>query len=395
VLVLKARLGLFDKPFGRIVAGREAQRVRTPAALALARETARRSVVLLKNERLLPLPSAGRRIALIGPFGAGQHDLIGPWNVYGDDRQAVDLATGLRRALADPGLLSVVPGSGIEAPIAGGIEAAVAAARAVDVVILAIGEGANMSGEAQSRTEVTMPKPQQQLADAVAAVGKPTLVILKNGRALALEGSVLAADAILVSWFLGSETGPALADIVFGAYGPSGRLPVSFPFESGQEPYHYDHKSTGRPNPPGPPDEYKAHYRTAPDAARFPFGHGLTYGKIVYADLRLGSDRLRAGVPLAISVTIRNEGSRAAEEVVQLYTHERAATVTRPVRQLNDFRKVAIPAGGSVVVQFSLRAEDLRFVGPANRWTVEPGSFDLWVGPSAAEGLAGRFELLA
>ncbi|HEX4737083.1 MAG TPA: glycoside hydrolase family 3 N-terminal domain-containing protein [Allosphingosinicella sp.] len=396
VLVLKAKLGLLDNPFGRIVRGREAQRVRAAGALALAREAARRSIVLLKNEGpLLPLPRSGRRIALIGPFGAGQHDLIGPWNVYGDDQQAVDLATGLRRALADPGLLAIVPGSGVEEPIAGGIEAAVAAARGADIVILAIGEGAHMSGEAQSRTEVIVPRPQQQLADAVAAVGKPTLVILKNGRALALEGGVLAADAILVSWFLGSETGPALADIIFGDHGPSARLPVSFPIESGQEPYHYDHRSTGRPNPPGPPEEYKAHYRTAANEARFPFGHGLTYGRIVYADLRLGSDRLRSGAPLAISVTVRNEGSRPAEEVVQLYTHERAASITRPVRQLKDFRKVAIPAGGSVTVHFSLRAEDLRFVGPANRWSVEPGSFDLWVGPSAAEGLAGRFELLA
>jgi beta-glucosidase len=394
VLALKASLGLFRAPFGRIAPARERERVRTPQALRLARETARRCVVLLKNERdLLPLPRSGKRIALIGPFAAGAHDLIGPWNVYGDDRQAVDLATGMRAALSDPALLTVAPGSGVEEPLAGGIEAAVAAARAADVVILAIGESARMSGEAQSRTAIVLPTPQQRLAEAVAAAGKPTLVVLKNGRALALEGAVLAADAILVSWFLGSETGTALADILFGDHAPSGRLPVSFPFESGQEPYHYDHKSTGRPNPPGPPEEYKAHYRTAPNAARFPFGHGLTYGRIAYSDLRLDRDKVAPGGAIGVKVRVRNDGARAAEEVVQLYVHDRVASVTRPVRELKAFRKVAVPAQGAVEVEFTLRAADLGFLGADWRPRLEPGSFDLWVGPSAQEGLAGSFTL--
>lgn len=395
VLSLKAALGLLRNPFGRIVPERERTRVRTPAALALAREAGRRSIVLLKNERdLLPLPRQGRRIALIGPFGSGPHDLIGPWNVYGDDKQAVDLATGLRGAMADPQALTVVAGSDVEAAIPGGIDAAVAAARAADLVILAIGEGARMSGEAQSRTEVVIPAPQQRLAEAVAAAGKPMVVVLKNGRALALEGAVLGADAILVSWFLGSETGHALADVIFGAYGPSARLPVSFPYESGQEPYHYDHKATGRPNPPGAPQEYKAHYRTAPNEARFPFGHGLTYGKVSYADLRLDRTRLGTGERLAVAVTVRNDAARPVEEVVQLYVHDRVASVTRPVRELKDFRKVAIAAHAETKVEFTLRADDLRFIGAGTKWVLEPGRFDLWVGPSAAEGLAASFELV-
>jgi beta-glucosidase len=396
VLTVKARLGLFAQPFGRLAPGRESQRVRTPAGLALAREAARRSIVMLKNEGgLLPLPRGGKRIALIGPFAGGQHDLIGPWNVYGDDRQAVDLATGLRAALADPALLSVTAGSDVEAPLPGGIAAAVAAARAADVVILAIGESARMSGEAQSRTEVIVPAPQRALAEAVAATGRPMIVVLKNGRALALEGAVLDAPAILVSWFLGSETGPALADIIFGAHGPSGRLPVSFPRESGQEPYHYDHKATGRPDPPGPPQEYKAHYRTSPNEARFPFGHGLTYGAISYADLDLGPATLAPGGTLAVAVRVANSGSRAAEEVVQLYIHDRAASITRPVRELKDFRKIALAPGESATVRFALRREDLLFVGQEERPTVEAGLFDLWVGPSAAEGLKASFTLTA
>jgi len=396
VLALKASLGLFRAPFGRIVPARERERVRTPEALRLAREAARRSVVLLKNERdLLPLPKTGKRIALIGPFAAGAHDLIGPWNVYGDDKQAVDLATGLRAALRDPALLTVTAGSGVEEPLAGGIEAAVAAARAADVVILAVGEGARMSGEAQSRTAITLPAPQQQLADAMAAAGKPTIAVLKNGRALALEGAVRAADAILVSWFLGSETGTALADILFGDDAPSGRLPVSFPFESGQEPYHYDHKSTGRPNPAGAPEEYKAHYRTAPNAALYPFGHGLTYGRIAYSGLHLDMDKVAPGGAIGVKVTVRNDGARAAEEVVQLYVHDRVASVTRPVRELKAFRKVAVPAHGAVEVAFTLRAADLGFLGAESRARLEPGAFDLWVGPSAQEGLAASFTLTA
>jgi beta-glucosidase len=396
VLGMKARLGLFADPFGRLAPGRERERTCTAASLALAREAARRSVVMLKNDGgLLPLPRGGRRIALIGPFGAGQHDLIGPWNVYGDDRQAVDLATGLRHALADPGLLNVVAGSDVEVPIAGGIEAAVEAARAADIVILAIGEGANMSGEAQSRTQVTVPAPQQRLAEAVAATGKPIVVVLKNGRALALEGAVLAAPAILVSWFLGSESGTALADILLGDYGPSGRLPVSFPRESGQEPFHYDHKATGRPNPPGPPQEYKTHYRTSPNEARFPFGHGLTYGIISYSDLAIENAPLRPGGRITVSVRVTNGGARLAEEVVQLYIHDRTASITRPVRELKDFKKVALAPGASATIRFALTRDDLLFVGQELRPTVEPGIFDLWVGPSASEGLAARFDLVA
>lgn len=281
VLALKVRLGLFDDPFRRIDPRREKARVRSAGNLAVAREAARRSIVLLKNKGdLLPLPRSGKRIALIGPFAQGKHDLIGPWNVYGSDAEAVDLLTGVRQAMADPSLVTATAGSGVTAPLPGGIEAAIAAANAADIVVLAIGESQDMSGEAQSRNLVVIPPAQQALAEAVAKTGKPIVVLLKNGRALALEGAVLAAPAILVTWFLGSESGPATADILFGREGPSARLPVSFPQVPGQVPYYYAHKRTGRPNPAGPLQPYKTHYREASNAARFPFGHGLTYGRI-------------------------------------------------------------------------------------------------------------------
>ena len=402
VLTIKALLGLFDDPFHRIrvvPAAEQSARERVPAHRELARDCARRSIVLLKNgggagkdrkPAVLPLDKS-RKIALIGPFASGHHDLVGPWTIFGKDDEAVDLATGLRDAGAD---VTVVDGSGIEDLLPGGIDAAVAAAQAADVAVLALGEPTKYSGEAQSRTEVTVPAAQQALAEAVARTGKPVVVVLRNGRALALEGAVLAADAILVGWFLGTETGNALADVLLGAYSPSGRLPVSFPQASGQSPYYYDHKPTGRPNPsPEKLDEYKARFRGMLNEARFPFGHGLTYGEAEYARLDLDR-RLAAGGTLEASARIRNRGEVAIEEVVQLYVRDRAASVTRPVRQLKDFRKIALKPGESRTVRFTLRREDLLFIGRDLKPTVEPGTFDLWIAPSAeAEGVHGTFEL--
>lgn len=397
VLALKAMLGLFDDPFRRIDEKREAARSMLPQARALAREAGRKAIVLLKNDGdLLPLPRSGKRIAIIGPFAAGPHDLVGPWVVYGDDAKAVDLATGVRAAVADPTLVSVAQGSGVEEPLAGGIEQAVAAARAADLIILAIGESATMSGEAQSRTEIVVPAPQQALAEAVAATGKPIVVVLKHGRALALEGAVANAPAILATWFLGTETGNAVADVLFGAYSPSGRLPASFPWKSGQEPYYYAHKPTGRPNPPGELQPYKAHFRGIPNSARFPFGHGLTYGRIEYSGLALSSARMATNGAIQVSATVTNRGTRAAEEVVQLYIHDRVASITQPVRELKAFRKIALAPGQSQVVTFTLTPADLTFYGVQDRPTIEPGTFDVWIAPSAeAEGVHGSFDFVA
>ena len=397
VLALKAMLGLFDDPFRRIDEKREAARSMLPQTRALAREAGRKSIVLLKNDGdLLPLPRSGKKIALIGPFAAGQHDLVGPWVVYGDDAKSVDLATGVRAAVANPSSVIVAQGSGVEEPLAGGIEQAVAAARQADIVVLAIGEDAGMSGEAQSRTEIVVPAPQQALAEAVAKVGKPMVVVLKHGRALALEGAVADAPAILATWFLGTETGNAIADVLFGAYSPAGRLPASFPWKSGQEPYYYAHKPTGRPNPPGDLQAYKAHFRGIPNSARYPFGHGLTYGKIEYSGLAISSATMAANGSLKVSATVTNRGSRAAEEVAQLYIHDRVASVTQPVRELKAFRKVALAPGQSQVVTFTLTAADLAFYGLQDRPTLEPGTFDVWIAPSAeAEGVHGSFDLVA
>ena len=395
VLRVKQALGLFDDPYSSLDLAREAEQLGAPEHRALAREAGRRSMVMLKNEgEVLPLRKSRLRIALIGPFGAGPTDLHGPWTLFADNTDAVDLATGLREAMDDPSLLTVVRGSDAEAPIDGGVEAAVAAARAADVVLLAIGESETMSGEAASRTEAVVPAAQQALAEAVVAAGTPVVVLLRNGRALALKGAVRDADAILVTWFLGSEMGRCVADVVFGDYGPSGRLPVSFPQESGQSPCYYSRKPTGRPVPPGGSSVFKLRYLETAHEPLYPFGHGLGYAPVSYDALELSTARLAWDGRLDIRATVANRGSRAVEDVVQLYVRDRVASVTRPIRELKAFEKAALGPGETREVRFSLTRHDLAFIGRDLRPTVEPGAFDLWVAPSAAEGLHAAFELL-
>ncbi|MBT2332582.1 glycoside hydrolase family 3 C-terminal domain-containing protein [Variovorax paradoxus] len=395
VLWVKQKLGLFDQPLRGLDAAPAQPRADNPAHIALAREDARRSIVMLKNERaVLPLPKSGRKIALIGPFASGTQDLLGAWSLFPGQSAPVGIDEGLRAALADPGALAVVRGSGIDAPLAGGIDAAVAAARNADVVVLAIGESERMSGEARSRTDIGIPQAQQDLAEAVAATGKPVVVLLSNGRAMALRGAVRNADAILVTWFLGVQTGTAIADVVFGDFNPSGRLPVSFPQTSGQVPFYYGQKRTGRPLPDS--DQamaFKTRYVDTTNQALYPFGFGIGYAPVRYDSMELSQERLPLGGSLRVRATVTNTGQREAEEVVQLYAAERAASVTRPVRELKNFRKVRIEPGASKVVEFTLRADDLQFIGRDMKPTVEPGEFDLWVAPSAAGGIRKSFAL--
>jgi len=394
VLRVKARLGLFDHPFQGLETGPEGSRFDTVKHQALARDAAVRSIVLLKNNKdLLPLPRSGKKIALIGPF-AGTSDLFGPWRIFPDQAPPVGIEEAMRARLESPELLTVVRGSDVDAAIPGGIAAAVEAAYAADVVVLSIGENEQMSGESRSRSEIEIPKAQQDLADAVVATGKPVVVLLRNGRALALQGGVRRADAILVTWFLGSQTGQAIADVLYGDANPSGRLPVSFPQTPGQVPYYYSHKRTGRPQlADAPAQMYKARYLDATNDALYPFGYGLGYARVRYDAIDLPSNRMPWDGPLRVHARITNTGARDAEEVVQLYVGARSASVTRPVRELKGFRKVRVQAGRSADVDFTLTRADLMFIGQELKPTVEPGAFDLWVGPSATQGLKTNFVL--
>ncbi|MFL6620968.1 MAG: beta-glucosidase BglX [Povalibacter sp.] len=391
VLYVKKAIGLFDNPYRSLDAKRESTELGIPAHRALAREAARKSIVLLRNEKnVLPL-SKSARVALIGPLGDDRKNLFGPWTLFGRDQESVTVKQGLQNV----GLtnLTVVQGSNIESALEGGIEEAVNAAKNADVVVLALGESERMSGEAQSRTSIIVPEPQQELAEAIAATNKPIIVLLSSGRALALKGAVRDADAIVVNWFLGSEAGNAIADVLVGDYNPSGRLPVSFPYESGQQPYFYNHRSTGRPLDPNDSPAFKATYREAPNEALYPFGHGLSYSKFTYGDVKVSAANLPWDGTIMVSARITNSGSRAGEEVAQLYIHDRVASLTRPVRELKGFRKIHLESGASTEVSFELKRGDLEFVGQDNQWIAEPGMFDVWIAPSSATGKAVQFEL--
>ena len=388
VLSLKEAIGLFDNPYRSISQKAERTQVSTPGMLKLSREAGARSIVLLKNEGdLLPLKANPGRIALIGPFGEDRDNVVGTWAFMSDATLNVSIAQGLRNRKLT---VDVVKGSDVEAPIAGGIEAAVAAARNADVVLLAIGETQLMSGEAQSRTEIVVPDAQMALAEAVAATGKPVVVLLRHGRALALHGAVKDAPAILATWFLGSESGNAIADVLFGDVNPSAKLSVSFPRESGQEPYFYNHKNTGRSAPDTGSQEYKARYRETKNEALYPFGHGLSYSRFTLTNVTVPAQMTDA---MEVTATVTNTGSRAGAEVVQLYIHDKVASRTRPVRELKGFERVLLNPRQSRTIRLRLTRDDLRFWGE-NDWVVEPGQFDLWVATSSVDGEKRSFELV-
>ncbi|KEY98731.1 beta-glucosidase, partial [Sphingomonas sp. BHC-A] len=395
ILYVKTAIGLFENPYRSLNEEVEKTRIFTPSHRALAREAATRSIVLLQNNGVLPLdPARGQTIALIGPFAEDRMNVYGPWAFYGDKGKGVDIATGLRAAMPDPSKLLIAPGSGILTPIDGGVAKAVETAKAADIVLLALGESQDMSGEAQSRTAIEIPIVQQALADAVAATGKPVIVLLRHGRALALHDGVANAQAILATWFLGSESGHAIADIIFGRENPSAKLPVSFPWESGQEPFFYDRKSTGRPVIDNR-TEYRSRYTTTDNSARFPFGHGLSYSEFVLDQLKFSDTALRWDAAIGITVRVTNKGQRKGSEVVQLYIRDRVASRTRPIRELKRIERVTLGPGESKTLRFSLSRIDLEFVGAGNRRIAEPGAFDLWIGQSSVGGLQGAFTLYA
>lgn len=396
VLRIKHRLGLFTNPYRSLDPARALGDDTRAQIRALARRSAHASMVLLKNEAsVLPLRAGGQRLALIGPFGDDTRHLAGPWAPFADLRHEASLAQALRTALGASAALQVVRGCDVEQAVPGGLEAAVAAARTSDVVLLALGESQDMSGEAASRTDIGLPPAQQALAEAVIATGTPVVVVLRNGRALALRGAVRDARALLVTWFLGSQTGPAIADVLLGVVSPSGRLPVSFPQASGQQPFFYGHRRTGRPQV-SPQDPYwKTRYRDTSHEALYPFGHGLSYSTFRYGEVDTGGGVLPWDGSITLSATITNTGTREAEETAQLYVHDRVASLTRPVRELKGFHKLRLQPGQSATVRFTLSRADLGFYDAAMRWVTEPGEFDAWIAPSATAGRAQRFELRA
>ena len=388
VLAAKQALGLFEDPYRGLGLGFDAAPAR-----ALAREAARRCQVLLKNQDgTLPL-NPGTKVALIGPFAREHQHLNGAWAIFAANGQSVNLEEGFRAALGDQALV-VEPGCGISAPLPGGLEAAGAAATAADVVLLALGEGQHMSGESRSRTDIGLPSAQLELARAMKRIGKPVVTLLRTGRPLAIPELAELSDALLVTWFLGCETGAAVADVVLGRAAPSGRLPMSFPRHVGQAPIYYARTSTGRP-PQQPLGLFTARYIDAEPGPLYPFGFGLGYGRIDYGPTLVSAAELPWSDTLTVSCEVTESAGVDVEEVVQLYVHDVAASRVRPVRELKAFRKVAVAANARLLVEFELRTEDLGFADAAGGWTVEAGAFEVWIAPDAEAGDPARFVLQA
>lgn len=405
ILRIKSRLGLFDDPYRYSNTEREKSSIMTAASLQLAREAGRRSIVLLKNEKqILPLKKDGQKILVIGELAADKDVPLGSWRAKAITGSAVSMLEGLKNAVKTSqinfsrGPAYVVGKSIFSSPLQinttnpEGIAEAARLAGDADVVVMALGENCFQTGEGRSQVDIGLAGFQHELLDAVCKVNKNVVVVLMNGRPLDLTRMVDKVPAIVEAWHLGSESGNAIADVLFGDYNPSGKLPVSFPRHVGQLPLYYNHKNTGRPSD-GSNNVFSSHYTDESNKPLFPFGYGLSYTTFSYSDLRLNSNVLNRGGELLVSVTVRNTGTVAGEEVVQLYVRDLIGSITRPVKELKGFEKVSLKAGESKTVQFRITEKDLAFYGADLKFNAEPGDFHLWVGPNSEEGIKTTFSL--
>jgi beta-glucosidase len=390
ILRIKFRLGLFDRPYAD--PAREQRAILTAANRAAAREIAARSMVLLENDGgVLPLSKDVRTVAVIGPLADSQIDMIGSWSGDGRKEDAVTVLTGIKGKVASNTRVVYAKGCDVDGPTeaaTASIAEAVAAARGADVAILVVGESAEMSGEAAARSSLDIPGAQLELVKAVRATGKPTVVVLMNGRPLTIGWIAENCPAVLETWFSGTEGGNAIADVLFGDVNPGGKLPMTFPRVVGQVPIYYNHKNTGRPF--SATDRYTSKYRDLGPTPQYPFGYGLSYTTFEYANLKLDRSSIKAGEPVKVTVDVRNTGRRPGDEVVQLYVSDVAASVTRPVKQLRGFQRVTIAPGETRTLSFTLDDDDLGMYGRDLRWVVEPGAFDVMVGGDSATGLKAR-----
>jgi beta-glucosidase len=395
ILRVKEQLGLFDQPMAYHDTEREARELLAPEHREAARAIARQSIVLLKNEgRLLPLDTTKlRSVAVVGALATDGLSSLGSWRAQGKAEDVVTVLKGITNAL--PPRVKVVSAAGAD-PRNGdltGIPAAVKLAKSADVVILMIGEDFDQSGEARSRSSLELPPSQLELARRVLELGKPVVVLLANGRPLAIPELAERAPAIVETWMLGVEAGNAVADVLLGKFSPAGRLPAAFPRATGAVPFYYAANATGRP---ADPDLAKdtVRYHDLPITPLFPFGHGLSYSEFRYADLSQSVQSVAPGERIDISITVENVGGVPSDEVVQLYVRDPVATIARPVLELRGFKRVELGAGQRKRVTFSLTPEQLAFWSPKGQWLIEAGRIDYWIGASSADLRAnGSFEI--
>jgi beta-glucosidase len=401
ILRIKFRAGLFEHPY--VDQTQIPGKTMTPADRAAERQAAGRSMVLLKNDKSGDNPTlpfdASKSTVVIGPLGKDQHDMLGPWWGQGQDADAVSVLDGIKAQdpnttfsqgctisnndLADPAH---------ECADDSAFAAAVAAAQSADQVVLALGETREMSGEAESRSDIDLPGLQQELIDRIAATGKPMVVVLFNGRPLTLSKVVASSPAVLEAWFPGVEAGNAVADVLFGKVDPGGKLPVTFPQSVGQVPIYYNHEPTGRPC--DTTQKYNSRYRDLPTCAPlFPFGYGLSYTTFDVSNLKLSSSTMKPKGSVTAYVDVKNTGTRAGDDVVQLYIHDPVASISQPVRRLRGFQRVTLNPGQSKTVSFRLDASDVGFYDNAGKYVVEPGSIDVYAGDSSTADLTKSFQV--
>jgi beta-glucosidase len=392
ILTLKEKLGLFENPYRGADEELEKEIVMSAAHREASRELAAKSAVLLKNEGVLPLKK-NQKVALIGPF-AENGDILGPWSWLGSKEGAVTMKDGFLQKIA-PSQLTVAKGSDIETITKEQIQEALKAAKDADVIVLALGEDSEMSGEAGCRADIKLLGAQLELIQRVKELSKPTVAVLFNGRPLDLHGVWDQTDAVLEAWYPGTEGGAAVADLLFGDRNPSGRLTMSFPYSAGQIPVYYNHFNTGRPK--GAPDaqeRYVSQYLDIPNSPLFPFGFGLSYTEFTYSGMKLSREKMTCEDTMEVSVTVANSGSVSGEEVVQLYVRDVSGEVVRPLKELKDFEKISLEPGESKEVTFTITEDKLRYHHSDLTFTSDPGTFIAYIGGNSKEVMKASFTLV-
>jgi beta-glucosidase len=392
VLTMKFELGLFDNPFRYSDSTLVVNHVLPARHREAARKAARETFVLLKNEKnILPLSKKLQSIAVIGPAADNQLNLLGPVHALARPEDVVTVLQGIKNAVSPWTKVIYAEGTDYNTRSESGFPDAVRAARDAEVVVMVLGENNGMCGEGDSRASLQLPGNQLDLVKAVVKTGRPVVAVLVNGRPLAVNWLDEHVPGILETWFPGTEGGNAIADVLFGDYNPSGKLPVTFPRSVGQVPVFYSHLNTGRPFDPN--NKYTTRYVDMPNTPLYPFGYGLSYTHFSISPVKLSARNLNWNDTLQVSVSVINTGERAGTEVVQLYTHQKVADVSPPVKQLRGFQRVRLAPGELKKVTFRLTRKDLAILNKDMKWKAEPGPFDIMVGSSSGVTNSAGFTL--
>lgn len=393
ILRLKFDLGLFDDPYRYCDAEREKAEILSAEHRKVVREMACKSIVLLENrEGILPLDNRCKNIGIVGPLADNPDDMLGSWCARGDGKDAIGILQGIKQAVGKGVRIRYAKGCEIEGDDRSGFSEAVQVAENSDVVIVCVGENRFMSGEAASRTRLTLPGVQRELLKAIKETGKPIVLLLSNGRPLVLDWEKENIGTIVECWQLGSEAGNAIADVLFGKYNPSGKLTMSFPYNEGQIPVYYNAKSTGRPYVPNV--RYVTRYLDCPNVSLYSFGYGLSYTRFEYGELKLDKDTMFPGEKLRIDVSVANVGNYDGEETVQLYIRDVCAKITRPEKELKGFKKVFLKKGERTDISFELSLADLEYVLADGSRESDPGLFEVFVGGNPDDVKKAEFILV-